>query len=107
MAARQAKKNGLKNVLSEITARDLGLQIGNPVPEATNQRPGLTATVFLNKEWGVDTDGGELRLSPSASTLATIPPVFDRVVFYPHHLTTPLLLPASRSSTSCTLAYKG
>merc|ERR1711963_635221 len=90
LAARKAKENGQKNILPEITGRDLGMQIGNPVPEAhNNQSHRLTATIFLNKDWQVDSDGGELRLSPSASTLATIPPVFDRVVFYPNHLVCP------------------
>merc|ERR1712038_1372029 len=32
LAARKAKENGQKNILSEITGRDLGMQIGNPVP---------------------------------------------------------------------------
>merc|ERR1712102_186836 len=36
LAARKAKENGQKNILSEITGRDLGMQIGNPVPEAIN-----------------------------------------------------------------------
>merc|ERR1711973_953673 len=36
LAARKAKENGQKNILSEITGRDLGMQIGNPVPEAHN-----------------------------------------------------------------------
>merc|ERR1712020_387286 len=66
LAARKAKENGQKNILSEITGRDLGMQIGNPVPEASNQTNSLTATIFLNKDWQVDSDGGELRLSPSA-----------------------------------------
>jgi len=105
LAARKAKENGQKNILSEITGRDLGMQIGNPVPE--NQTHSLTATIFLNKDWQVDSDGGELRLSPSATTLATIPPVFDRVVFYPNHLVCPTLLPARRESLSCSVVYKG
>merc|ERR1712107_902019 len=101
LAARKAKENGQKNILSEITGRDLGMQIGNLVPEAhNNQSHRLTATIFLNKDWQVDSDGGELRLSPSASTLATIPPVFDRVVFYPNHLVCPTILPATRDSLS-------
>ena len=107
LAARKAKENGQKNILSEITGRDLGMQIGNPVPEASNQTHSLTATIFLNKDWQVDSDGGELRLSPSATTLATIPPVFDRVVFYPNHLVCPTLLPARRESLSCSVVYKG
>jgi len=108
LAARKAKENsGQKNILSEITGRDLGMQIGNPVPEASNQTHSLTATIFLNKDWQVDADGGELRLSPSATTLATIPPVFDRVVFYPNHLVCPTLLPARRDSLSCSVVYKG
>merc|ERR1712233_202896 len=37
LAARKAKENGQKNILSEISGRDLGMQIGNPVPEASNQ----------------------------------------------------------------------
>ena len=108
LAARKAKENGQKNILSEITGRDLGMQIGNPVPEAhNNQSHRLTATIFLNKDWQVDSDGGELRLSPSTSTLATIPPVFDRVVFYPNHLVCPTVLPATRDSLSCSVVYKG
>merc|ERR1712012_888842 len=109
LAARKAKENGQKNILSEITGRDLGMQIGNPVPEAinNNQSHRLTATIFLNKDWQVDSDGGELRLSPSTSTLATIPPVFDRVVFYPNHLVCPTILPATRDSLSCSVVYKG
>ena len=108
LAARKAKENGQKNILSEITGRDLGMQIGNPVPEANNnQSHRLTATIFLNKDWQVDSDGGELRLSPSTSTLATIPPVFDRVVFYPNHLVCPTILPANRDSLSCSVVYKG
>merc|ERR1712004_910503 len=47
LAARKAKENGQKNILSEITGRDLGMQIGNPVPEANNnQSHRLTATIF-------------------------------------------------------------
>merc|ERR1712055_676372 len=107
LAARKAKENGQKNILSEITGRDLGMQIGNPVPEASNQTNSLTATLFLNKDWQVDSDRGELRLSPSATTLATIPPVFDRVVFYPNHLVCPTLLPARRDNLSCSVVYKG
>ena len=84
------------------------MQIGNPVPEANNnQSHRLTATIFLNKDWQVDSDGGELQLSPSTSTLATIPPVFDRVVFYPNHLVCPTILPATRDSISCSVVYKG
>merc|ERR1712183_979726 len=72
LAARKTKEKGLKNILSEITGRDLGMQIGNPVPESSNQSHRLTATIFLNRNWQADSDGGELRLSPSATTLATI-----------------------------------
>merc|ERR1712107_847272 len=108
LAARKAKENGQKNILSEITGRDLGMQIGNPVPEANNnQSHRLTATIFLNKAWQVNSDGGELRLSPSTSTLATIPPVFDRVVFYPNHLVCPTILPATRDCISCSVVFKG
>jgi len=107
LAARKTKEKGLKNILSEITGRDLGMQIGNPVPEPSNQSHRLTATIFLNRNWQADSDGGELRLSPSATTLATIPPVFDRVVFYPNHLTCPTILPARRDSLSCSVVYKG
>merc|ERR1711963_1262040 len=103
---------GERERTEEHSVRDhrKGLRNANrkPVPEAhNNQSHRLTATIFLNKDWQVDSDGGGLRLSPSTSTLATIPPVFDRVVFYPNHLVCPTILPATRDSLSCSVVYKG
>jgi hypothetical protein len=107
LASRAAKKNGFTNILSQISGkegRDNALFVNQPVPDASNQS--LTATIFLNKAWEVDSDGGELRLAPTAATLATIPPVFDRVVFYPPHLVSPAVLPAGPDSRSCSVVYR-
>ena len=106
LACRDARQTGATNVLSEITGRQGFVTVGHPVPEDSHTTNGLAATIFLNKAWEVEREGGELRISPTSSTLATIPPVFDRVVFYPPHLVSPVILPASRDSVSCSLQYK-
>jgi len=107
LACRGARQKGVTNILTEVTGREGFITVGQPVPDQNSTNAGLTVTLFLNKAWEVGKDGGELRLSPSASTLATIPPVFDRVVFYPPHLVSPIILPTSRDSVSCTVTYKG
>jgi len=105
LACRGARQAGADNILTKISGREGCIRLADPVPSPATSA-GLTATIFLNKGWAVDTDGGELRLSPTAATLATVPPVFDRVVFYPGHLVSPTLLPAVRDSLSCTVTYR-
>ena len=83
LACRGARQRGHTDILTKVEGREGFITVGNPVPDQNTKTEGLTATIFLNKAWVVDTDGGELRLCLSATTLATIPPVFDRVVFCP------------------------
>jgi len=105
LACRGARQRGHTDILTKVEGREGFITVGNPVPDQNTKTEGLTATIFLNKAWVVDTDGGELRLCPSATTLATIPPVFDRVVFYPPHLVSPTILPTTKNSLSCTVSY--
>ena len=105
IAAQEAKSRGVNNILSKIRGRYFGLEISNNVPNEKTQMPGLTTTLFLNKNWSIENDGGELRLNPTKYTSAKIPPLFDRVVFYPQHITNPKIFTTSKINKYCTITY--
>ena len=105
IAAEEAKARGHDNILSKISGRYFGLEISNNVPNEKTQIPGLASILFLNKDWSIENDGGQLTLNPTIHTLAKIPPLFDRVVFYPQNTTNPIIFTTSKINKYCTLTY--
>ena len=105
LAVLKAEKWSSTGILRDMVLTKFQSLVGKPIPDSVNNFRGLVVVIFLNKEWDVNCDGGELGLITSHNTIAKIPPLFNRVVFYPSHRAYPFIHQAKHNSLSYTVFY--
>ena len=105
LAVSKAKELRSTGPLRDMMLTRFQSLVGKPIPDSVNYLQGMVVVIFLNKEWDVNCDGGELGLTTSRNTIAKIPPIFNRAVFYPSNRAYPFIHPAKHNSLSYTVFY--